>query len=117
MRRGDKQLMKKITLVSILFLWFCATNCKKSNNGIATSNANIMGYDLSTCTFCGGIKVSISGDTTKNAPSFYRTNQSFRAMGITDSSSFPIPVQIQWQRDLTRTAGNYIILTQVKIIR
>ncbi|QKJ32028.1 hypothetical protein HQ865_20425 [Mucilaginibacter mali] len=73
---------------------------------------------MATCAVCGGIKIVIDNDTTKNPPSFYRINGTLSNFGIPESTAFPINVNLDWRKDTSALkAGNYIIVSNISIRR
>jgi len=106
--------MKRI--VFLLCFSFIATSCKKSQDNPYQSQGTIIGYDLRTCAMCGGLKITIQGDTTKNPPPFYEINADLQQLGISPSTSFPISVSLNWKHDPSALgAYNYIIVSALKV--
>ncbi|HTD97889.1 MAG TPA: hypothetical protein VK668_01315 [Mucilaginibacter sp.] len=99
--------MKTLVLIFCLVLLFAA--CKKTGIGPYKSQGTLTGYDLGYCPTCGGIKITIKGDTTL----FYRTNKTLAQLGISESTKFPINVSLNWHKD---ASGYFIVVDQIKVI-
>jgi len=104
----------KILAVSLLCLSMMAS-CKKEKTQVYQSRGVLLGPDMGMCAMCGGMKVQIRNDTSKNPPPFYRTNSDFRALGLAQTLSYPANVSLDWHRD-TSAMGQYgwIIVTAIK---
>ncbi|HEY4196977.1 MAG TPA: hypothetical protein VGM63_15650 [Mucilaginibacter sp.] len=102
--------MKK--LIPAFFILLVLSACKKSNVTPYASQGTLTGYDLGACPMCGGIEVVIKNDTTKNAPPFYRINETLTQLGIDANAKFPINVSLNWQHQEGTT---YIKVTAIKM--
>lgn len=101
----------------LIFLFgFVLAACKKTEIVAYESNGTISGYDYAACAMCGGLKIVIKNDTTKNALSFYRINKTLTQLGISESTSFPVYVRLSWQHDTNLIGGNYIFVSNIKVI-
>ncbi|MGN6179531.1 MAG: hypothetical protein ACTHNW_10145 [Mucilaginibacter sp.] len=106
--------MKRFVILLLSTSVFVAS-CKKETQQ-HVSNGTLIGYDLAMCAFCGGIKVVISNDTTKNPPPFYRINTTLSNLGIPEGTAFPINITLDWKKDTSALAvGNYILVSNVHI--
>ena|ERR1700743_808088 len=109
--------MKHKALVLFVVLAVFA-GCKKNGEPQTISHGTLTGYDMATCAFCGGIKITITDDTTKMPPPFYRINGTLSQMGIAETTAFPINVTLNWKKDTSALkAGNYVIVSNVTIQR
>jgi len=105
--------MKK--LIPIICVALIILACKKSKVVPYSSHGVITGYDLGTCATCGGLKIVIKDDTAKNPPPFYRINETLTQLGISETASFPINVDLNWQHQTGVENSNYIIVSQIKV--
>jgi hypothetical protein len=110
--------MKKLTLILCIGLVFAA--CKKTNDGPYMSQGVILGYDLRECPspLCGGLEITIKSDTAKNPPPFYHINSTLQQLGISESTKFPINVNLNYKPDtgIFKTY-HYIVVTQINVIK
>ena len=104
----------KILVVSLLCVSLLAA-CKKEKTQVYQSQGVLLGPDMATCQMCGGQKVQIKNDTSKNPPAFYRTNSDFKALGLPQTRPIPANVSLDWHLDTT-VMGQYgwIIVTAIK---
>ena len=108
----------KWLMLLLMFVQIPFTGCKKENQQQIVSHGTLMGYDLAMCAICGGLKVVIANDTTKNPPPFYRINSTLPALGIPENTTFPIKITLNWKKDTSALrAGSYIIVSNVRIQR
>jgi len=105
--------MKRL-VVCLLCLSLLAA-CKKEKTQVYQSQGVLLGPDLATCQTCGGQKVQIKNDPSKNPPTFYRTNSDFGALGLPQNLTFPRNVSLDWHLDPT-AMGQYgwIVITAIK---
>jgi len=105
--------MKRL-VVSLLCLSLLAA-CKKEKTQVYQSQGALLGPDMGMCMMCGGMKVQIQNDTSKNPPLFYRTNSNLQALGLTQTTAYPANVSLDWHLDPT-AMGQYgwIIVTAIK---
>jgi hypothetical protein len=107
------------TLILIFCLGLIIAGCKKGSVSPYRSQGVLTGYDLRMCPspLCGGLLINIKNDTTKKPPPYYHTNQTLTQLGISESTTFPINVSLNYKPD-TGIFGtyNYIIVTQIKVI-
>jgi hypothetical protein len=106
------------TSLYIIALLLLLTACKKDHQTTFESHGTLTGYDYATCATCGGIKITIANDTTKNPPPFYRIGSSLMQLGIPESTPFPINVELNWQH-VTTPIGNsgYITVSAIQVIK
>jgi hypothetical protein len=105
--------------IFILGLAVVIWGCKKTGQAQYQSRGVITGYDLRLCPFplCGGMFINIHSDTAKNGLSYYKINSSLQQLGISDSTKFPINVELNWKPDtLPFSKYNYILVTKIKVI-
>ena len=107
--------MKPLLLILLMALTFAG--CKKSNESPYQSLGVITGEYLGPCYSeqCGGLEITIKNDPTKNPPPFYYINSRLSQLGISASMKFPINVSLNWKHDTTAT--DYIIVSNVKVIK
>jgi hypothetical protein len=106
--------MKKLITVCIMMAC-CGVmvfiGCKK-NNTVTYYNQGVISPDLGYCITCGGYLIKFNSDTTTS----YHIANDITRYGITINSKFPINVSADWQVDDAIKTGNYIIITQLKVI-
>jgi hypothetical protein len=112
--------MKALILITCLGL--AALGCKKmsqtpqKSQALVESQGVITGVSRAPCQNlqCGGIEIAIVGaEQSQN----YLIYSSMSALGITDSTSFPINVNLIWQHDTSSARGNnYITVSDVRVI-
>ena len=105
----------KILVVSLLCLSLLAA-CKKEKTQVYQSQGILLGPDLGMCMMCGGQKVQIKNDTSKNPWPYYRANLDFRALGLPQNLTFPTNVSLDWHPDTTALGRQFgwIIITAIK---
>ena len=101
-------------LLAILILVTFVAGCKKDSNNVYQSQGVLLGPDMGMCPMCGGLKVEIKNDTTKNAPSFYRTTTDLTKLGLTHTLSYPVNVSLNWYHNSATPGDTYIIITKIK---
>ncbi|MGZ3927801.1 MAG: hypothetical protein ACXVJG_12665 [Mucilaginibacter sp.] len=111
--------MKTLTL--ILFAALILAGCKKTvTNPALRSQATITGYDMRKCASpgCGGLLITIKNDTAKNPRPYYQINSTLAQLGISESTKFPIYVDLTWKPD-TGVYGtfHYIVVTYISIVK
>ena len=113
------------TLFIFLCLALCFTGCKKINQAPPYHSTGVLtGIDNDYCPSlaCNVIKVTINNDTAKNPPAFYLTGSTLPQMGISDSTRFPIKVNLDYKPDTGYLATglyaplHFIIVSQVKVV-
>ncbi len=106
------------TLFFIAALVLVLTACKKDHQTTFESRGTLIGYDYGACATCGGIKITIANDTTKNPPPFYRIGSSLMQLGIPENTPFPINVELNWQH-VTTPLGNsgYINVSAIQVVK
>lgn len=102
-------------LAIALCLLFLSNGCKKTGVRPFKSQGTLTGYDMGSCAVCGGIKITIENDTTKNAPPFYRIPETLSQLGINENAGFPIKVELDWQHQSGANPGNYITVSGIMI--
>jgi len=105
------------TLFLSLCLAVCLTGCNKNGVTPFKSQGIITGEYFGPCynSECGGLEITIKNDPTKNPPPFYWISSSLPQLGISASTPFPINVTLNWKHDTS--TYNYIIVTQIKVIK
>ena len=103
-------------LVIALCLLSLSYGCKKTGVKPFQSQGTLTGYDPATCQVCGGIKLTINNDTTKNAPPFYRIPETLTQMGINENTAFPIKVELDWQHQAGTNPGHYITVSRIMVM-
>lgn len=102
-------------LLVILFFVVFVAGCKKETTAIYQSQGILLGPDYGMCPMCGGMKVEIKNDTTKNAPAFYRTNTDLQKLGLTQTLNYPVNVSLNWYHNSAVPGDTYIIITKIKV--
>lgn len=110
------------TLTFIICLGVVVAGCKKTSDttpktrALTESSASIIGINRLPCqnVECGGIEVTINGPEQSQNFLIY---SSMSALGITDSTKFPINVELKWQPDTSPLRGpNYITVSDVQVL-
>jgi hypothetical protein len=102
----------KLLTVSLLCLLALA-GCKKEHTTVYQSQGVLLGPDMGYCITCGGQKVQIKGDTSKNAPPYYHTYSNFQALGLPANLQFPANVSLNWHFETN--GSNWIDITAIKL--
>ena len=110
--------MKKLVSVCIILtICFMAIfiGCKK-NGTITYHNQGIIVLVPGCCPSCAcpstGYSIKFYSDTT----TFHHISSDISKFGINAGSNFPIKVDADWQPDNSVQGGNYVIITQLKIV-
>ncbi len=107
--------MKTRILIALIALLFAA--CKKNNQTPSyQSQGAITGVDIFYCFnagHCGGVRITIKNDTTKNAPPFYYIDTAITQFGISPDAKFPVNVSLNWKHD--PNYPGYIIVSKLKV--
>jgi len=104
--------MNKLLIVLILVAF--VAGCKKDSSAVYQSQGVLLGPDMGMCPMCGGLKVEIKNDTTKNAPAFYRTNTDLTKLGLTQTLNYPVNVSLNWYHNTATPGDTYISITKIK---
>ncbi|HWZ15054.1 MAG TPA: hypothetical protein VNW95_07420 [Mucilaginibacter sp.] len=105
-------------LLLIFFITLLSIGCKKKDNGpFYASRGTILGEDLRMCALCGGLKIAIENDTTKNAPAFYLIDETHSAsLNFGPNPKYPINVTLDWKHDTSFYSNTFIIITRIRAI-
>ena len=95
--------MKYLIILTTLLVISATTGCRKANTYM--TNAEVTGYDLRMCACCGGLWIRLDNDS---AP--YDLSNTPASIGITDSTTFPLLLRVNWVPD-TLHCGRYIRIT------
>lgn len=95
--------MKYLIILATLLAMSAASGCRKANTYM--TNAEVTGYDNRMCACCGGIWIKLDNDN-----STYDLSNTAASMGITDSTTFPLLLRVNWVHD-TLYCGRYIRIT------
>ena len=107
--------MKPLILILLIALTFAG--CKKNNQSPYQSQGVIISDDIFFCAAaqkCGGLKITIKNDPTKNPPPYYYVDSDLQELGINPNTKYPINVSLSWKHDTTST--DYIIVSNVKVL-
>ena len=111
--------MKNSLLITATFLLIYALqSCSKNddNNAAYMDQGIITGYDMRYCICCGGLMINFNGDTAASYedPFFLISNSSLE-LGITDTTTFPVRMRVDWVKDTAICDGeNHIKITRFK---
>jgi hypothetical protein len=107
--------MKTCIFIALAALLFTA--CKKNNQTPSyQSQGAITGVDIFFCNLashCGGVRVTIKNDPTKNPPAFYYVDTAITQFGLSLDSKFPVNVSLNWKHD--PNYPGYIIVSKLKV--
>ncbi|MES2774056.1 MAG: hypothetical protein V4722_07715 [Bacteroidota bacterium] len=103
--------MKKTTIflaIIMTLVFMIGLGCKKSEMGSGyMTDATIIGYDTRLCVCCGGLQIVLAGESQ------FRLIGNTASIGLTETSNYPVAVEVDWTED--RTNGcNHIIVTRFR---
>lgn len=82
------------------------------NDGVIT------GFDARACPCCGGLMINFKGETQPYKGEFHLIRNNPSELGITNTSTFPIYIKVDWTLQATGCAGGtnggIIIITRFK---
>lgn len=105
--------MKRISVILTILIVIAITissACKKEKSYM--NSAVITGFDLRTCACCGGLLINFNGDTQSYKGNFFLVSNTASQLGITDSTIFPVYVQVDWVKDTVACMANTITITR-----
>jgi len=99
-----------ILVVVIAIATLTNLGCKKGKTYMNT--AVITGFDLRTCACCGGLLLNFNGDTHSYEGNYFLVSNTPSQLGITDSTTFPVYMQVDWVKDTLACLSNTITITR-----
>ena len=107
----------RITAIALFCLLGLFQSCSKNDEKDSSfmDHGIITGYDMRACICCGGLMINFNGDTATYKDPYYLITNSSQQLGITDTTSFPIRMQVDWVPDTTICDGvDHIKITRFK---
>lgn len=101
--------MKRLFILLLLTEGF--VSCKK--DATTVTDAVITGYDARMCACCGGLMINFENNPSPYSGSFYLINNMPANSGITNSSTFPIYLKVEWEKEPTKCSGSYINILKI----
>ncbi|MFN5252049.1 MAG: hypothetical protein ACOVQJ_10940 [Bacteroidia bacterium] len=105
--------MKHVFILCI-GLALSAASCKKKSYAPRYTAAYITGIDFRKCMCCGGPMITFSDTTEPYAAAYKIVRNNWEELGITDSTQFPVKVQILYKVDTASCDGKFITITALK---
>jgi hypothetical protein len=98
-------------LILLLCLSVSLLSCKKESTTV--SDAVITGYDARLCACCGGLMINFENNPDPYTGTFYLINEMPANSGITTSSTFPIYLKVEWEKEPTKCPDHFINIRRI----
>ena len=109
--------MKKssqLIVIVLTLLFFANNSCKKQTRKEVPNmhDAIITGSDMRACICCGGLMITLDGESKPYTGNFRLISNSAADIGITQADKFPIYVNVDLKEDTTNVC-NHILITRI----
>lgn len=96
-----------IVLITTFALGVTCKRTNRTNLNVQSGDGIITGQDQRQCPCCGGLMINFIGETKPYTGTFYLIDNDISAFGISDSSSFPVAVKVEY-KILEKCKSTYI---------